>query len=1148
MMTLLTQHPSADQLHAFGRGELPPEVADAVERHVAECASCCRALEEAPGDTFEGRLRQARQGTPQLPPELAEHPRYRVLGLGGMGAVYRAEHRHMERLVALKVIHPGLMPSPATVQRFRQEVRAAARLQHPNIVTAHDADEAGGLHFLVMEHVQGRSLADLVRERGPLPIGEACEYIRQAALGLQHANEQGMVHRDIKPHNLMVTPAGQVKILDFGLARRARGAEEVAGKPEGSAVPLTGAGAVLGSADYIAPEQAADPRTADIRADIYSLGCTLYFLLAGSPPFPEGTVQDKLARHAHEPLPALLDVPGGLAALLARMTAKEPAERPATPAQVAEALAPFSSSAAPAARGRNRRPLLIAGLVLAATLFAGAIAMRVTTDRGEIVVETDDKSLKLTVRKSGEIIRIRDPRTGQAWDVDTKNYQLAAADQPDGLAIDLPGRGTLTLRRKGGGTVTLTTTPREDIPPPIPEPTRLPDAAELAKRPNAADALKPEDVSLEARAYIGDGDPARVPPGLVAVLGDLRLRCPGGADRPALTPDGKLVLVIGGPGLLVFDAVTGHRLRSIPLPDFDANVMDIVVSPDQRSVALTGGKIVDLRDLGSGKRLHKLTFADLPAGTKPAVFSPDSKYVAVGSDTSKQVRAWEVSTGRLVLSWDGPLTRPNELPENIEQLAFSADGALLAVCSTDDDLRFFERRADGRFHKAARDKRLRPAGRRLAFSPDGKALAVFHYAEHKLYLCDARGNTRFTFDCGICDRLLFTADSKSLIAARGAIDPPLNWSISLIDVATGKSPTDSEALQIGHSARWSISADGRTVAAVTQTYDTVVRIFDVATGKQRLPGPGPTRLGLSAFSPDGRYLVSCNSGPVQVWDLATGRVAATWDVSAGGPLLFSGDGRLLTLCPWGGSIELWRFPEGKKIQTFRAPDKDVWAIALSRDGSRLAVGAREQPVWVYRTDTGKRERELPQQHEPEALVFSPDGRFLLSTTSEAELKIWDLAPGAERQPPRCVEAWADMLAFLPDGRTVAGMDIAGIWLRDGVSGALKQTFAGPRLGSKNDTRGFGSIPQVFGPGGHLVASGNPRGGPLTIWQLGSNPLRQRDFHLIPPLWEGHVRAIAFSPDGRYVAATHPDGIICILRLAERGRLPELPVWKGTELP
>jgi serine/threonine protein kinase len=180
-----------------------------------------------------------------------------------MGDVYQAQHRVMNRLVALKVIKPKLVQNEAAVQRFRREVQAAARLHDRNIVTAYDAEQAGSLHFLVMEYVEGVNLDEVVRRRGALPVAEACDAIRQAASGLQHAHELGMVHRDIKPHNLMLTPAGDVKILDFGLAGIARElhAEELP-QAEHTTIPrttihqLTQAGSMMGTPDYIAPEQA----------------------------------------------------------------------------------------------------------------------------------------------------------------------------------------------------------------------------------------------------------------------------------------------------------------------------------------------------------------------------------------------------------------------------------------------------------------------------------------------------------------------------------------------------------------------------------------------------------------------------------------------------------------------------------------------------------------------------------------------------------------------------------------------------------------------------------------------------------------------------------------------------------------------------
>jgi tRNA A-37 threonylcarbamoyl transferase component Bud32 len=409
MVKTVAEHPGRAELLAYGQGRLAAESARALEEHLAACAGCCELLEQAPGDDFLGRLRAAGEpgrdtqtdaaaatgpAAPAVPPELVDHPRYRVLGLlgqGGMGAVYRAEHRRMERPVALKVINPRLMRHPATVERFHQEVRAAARLIHPHIVTAHDADQAGGLHFLVMEYVEGQSLADVVGQRGPLPVGLACDYVRQAALGLQHAHERGMVHRDVKPANLMLAPGGVVKILDFGLARLPHTGDGTPGvvPPAG---PLTGAGAVMGTADYIAPEQADDPRTADIRADIYSLGCTLFHLLAARPPFAVGTVAEKLARHRATPLPLLHalrpEVPAGLEAVVARMTAKDPADRYAAPAAVAEALAPFSVAPPPrregkGGKGRRRLRLLVAaGALVAAGLLAGSAVLGLTSERG----------------------------------------------------------------------------------------------------------------------------------------------------------------------------------------------------------------------------------------------------------------------------------------------------------------------------------------------------------------------------------------------------------------------------------------------------------------------------------------------------------------------------------------------------------------------------------------------------------------------------------------------------------------------------------------------------------------------------------------------------------------------------------------------
>src|SRR5262245_13251937 len=389
IMNLNRDHPSPEQLAAFDAGLLRAADREEVERHVAECSVCCRILEQLPEDAFSARIRefagrstsvatetplpeQTETTAPELPPGLREHPRYQVLsllGTGGMGTVYRAVQRHMDRVVALKVLHRGLTDRPGFAERFRNEVKALARLNHPNVVAAYDADQGADLHFLVMEFVEGTTLDALVAQRGPRPVTEACDIARQAATGLQHAFEQGLVHRDIKPGNLLLTPAGVVKVADFGLARLVGLAEP--------AVPGS-APIVLGTPEYMAPEQAREPQLADIRSDLYSLGCTLYFLLAGRPPFLGGSQLQTLLDHQDVTPPAIAGLPPAVSAVINRLLAKNPAQRFATPAEVAEALtqAVGSRESLTSSRRNPRRWLwpVAAVVVLVGVITAGVIA------------------------------------------------------------------------------------------------------------------------------------------------------------------------------------------------------------------------------------------------------------------------------------------------------------------------------------------------------------------------------------------------------------------------------------------------------------------------------------------------------------------------------------------------------------------------------------------------------------------------------------------------------------------------------------------------------------------------------------------------------------------------------------------------------
>ena len=269
------------------------------------------------------------------------------LGTGGMGHVYLCEHLLLHRLVAVKVLQTAVVAESAgAVERFFREARAVAALDDPNIVRVFDMDRSANAPFMVMEYVDGATLHALVAAGGPMTIARAANYARQAALGLAHAHAAGLVHRDVKPGNLLVDRAGVVKLVDLGLARYFTDTAK-----NQNLTAQFDANNVVGTADFIAPEQTRDSSAVDIRADIYSLGGTLYYFLAGRSPFEHGTVGQKLEWHQSKPPPPLANyrkgVPDGLVAVLDKMLAKNPDDRYATPTEVVEALAPWGDRPVP---------------------------------------------------------------------------------------------------------------------------------------------------------------------------------------------------------------------------------------------------------------------------------------------------------------------------------------------------------------------------------------------------------------------------------------------------------------------------------------------------------------------------------------------------------------------------------------------------------------------------------------------------------------------------------------------------------------------------------------------------------------------------------------------------------------------------------
>jgi WD40 repeat protein/serine/threonine protein kinase len=1010
------------------------------------------------------------------------------LGEGGMGKVYKARHRLLNRLVALKLIRKDRLQNADAVNRFFREIRVAAKLDHPHIVLAYDAGEVNGRHYYAMEYVPGIDLGRLVRKSGPLAVDRACELIRQTALGLQHAFEAGLVHRDIKPTNLLlVSPkktlakktAGRsesqasitnerVKILDMGLVR-SESLDHSAQDP----ASLTLVQAVLGTPDYIAPEQARNPKNADIRSDLYSLGCTFYYLLTGQVPFPGEVAMEKLIKHWIEQPTAIQELrpetPQKVIALVERLMAKKPEDRHQTPFEVVQALGNLENGEANS----------IAASVTETDETVALGNHRVSRSSADTHCEAASRDsitwhdAKSSLSSSRYLQHDKEKRRWFWFNilggglllglVATLGILLVRSllpNKPDIQPIQPQARDAIA-EAAFRGLITLQSDATASA-----EAKRhaLLDFRSLfhgtAQSRQAADMLSGLSSPLDRLAnsnLLPTDRAAWQPPELVAVLGEQRFRHWGPAQAVAINPAGNMVASCG-PESVVY-------LRQIPTGAIQATLEGmgrpfscLAFSTDGLTLASGGPEgIVILWDIKTFK--ERTRFQAHTGPVRALIYSRDSKALATAGE-DRLTKIWEADTGKPL--FDLPAGKGQ-----ITSLAFSFDSAKLATAGPLDPVTIWD--ASTRKLIQTLPDSLKNV-QSIAFSPDGLALAL-----------SQEGAMVKVWD-------LATNKERNSFAGQG----PVNFS------------SDGNLVI-------SLAADG-----VMPTY------FDLAKKLPRPPTPMARRgktLTL-AISFDGKLLTTGDDqGDVRVWETASGKEIAGPPVrwTSGSFLKFAPDCSALFAGSSNLAGKIWDAKTGKESSLLRSQARPPRAFSVSPTGQVAAFGGDDMMVHFCDVKSGTDLVSPIKRHSGAVLcmAFSPNGQTLASGGAAGNIVLWDVAACKERSLFKANADAIHALAFSADGKTLAtagGDKSIRLW---DISGLPR------RLGTLDGHHGLVTALAFSEDGQTLFSASEDK--TLRMWDPHSMQLRT-------VVHQAHTAAIRFldlTLDGRRILTAGSDGRIIV---------------------